>query len=48
MKKTALCKRLLALFVCVFAFIGASAETFVSPNILELTPTDVNSKDFGN
>lgn len=48
MKKTALCKRLLALFVCVFAFVGASAERFVSPNILELTPTDVNSKDFSN
>ncbi len=48
MKKTALCKRLLALFVCVFAFVGASAQ--VSGNTLTITKDNVtkNLSDFGD
>ncbi len=48
MRKITLRKRLCALLVCVFAWVGANAEQFVEPNILELTPYDVNNKDFGN
>lgn len=48
MKKTALCKRLLALFVCVFAFVSASAQ--VSGNTLTITKDNVtkNLSDFGD
>ena len=35
------------MLVCVFAWVGASAATFIEPNILELTPSDVRS-DYNN
>ena len=48
MKKTALCKRLLALFVCVFAWVGVNAYEYMEDNtVLEVYPSDV-ANSFNN